>query len=177
MGLTLTQVSSNVTGHRRQNVVDFVFDSSYPTGGEALTPEALGLSVVEYALVVESPDGYEFLYDRANEKLVAYVPGGDHKVKYVDGQNEGSDNTYDVTGVAVGDVLVEVVEYATKASIATQTDRTSLFSITAADVVSGDGATNRTSNQLRIAWRAAKREVASTANLSAVNGRLVAVGY
>lgn len=177
MGLTLAQVSVNLAGQRREAVVDFTFDSSYPTGGEALTPAALGLSRVEYALIVESPDGYDFLYDRANEKLLAYQPGGDLDWALADGQDGGSDATYDVTGVSVGDHLVAAIHYTTKSSIASQVDVTSAFSITATDVITDGGPTDYSNDQMLFLWRKAKREVPSTTNLSAVNGRLVAVGY
>lgn len=78
MGLTLTKVSRNQAGQRREALYDFVFDSSYPTGGEALTAAQLGLKQIETLEVVESPDGYFFDYDRANSKLKAF---------YVDNNN------------------------------------------------------------------------------------------
>lgn len=161
----------------KEFVYDITFDSAYATGGEALTPQDLGLTAIVAVETVECPAGYTIRYNRATSKLQAFFPGGDQKVAYVDGQNEGSDNTYTVTGIAVGDHLVEVIEYASKASIATQADRTALFSVTATDEISGDGATNRTNNQLRITYRKPSREVPASTNLSAVTCRLVVKGY
>jgi hypothetical protein len=72
MALTLTKQSRSRAGHRQEVVFDFVFDSSYATGGESLTPEDLGLKQIETLDVVESPDGYSFTYDRASKKLLAF---------------------------------------------------------------------------------------------------------
>lgn len=51
------------------------FDSSYPTGGEALTPANLGFSDDGDNLIVVIPPkaGYVFEYDGANEKVKVYV--------------------------------------------------------------------------------------------------------
>jgi hypothetical protein len=72
MALTLTRVSQELSGFHRTHVYDFVFDSSYPTGGEALTAADVGLRAIETLDVVEVPDGYTFSYDRTNSKLQAF---------------------------------------------------------------------------------------------------------
>ena len=66
------------------------------------------------------------------------------------GQNETSDATYDVTGVAVGDEVAAVLLLATAASVATITVQTaSQFTVTSANVITrGAGTTDNTNNQL-----------------------------
>ncbi len=48
------------------------FDSSYPTGGEAITPNALGLGTILMAYSPGNYLGYAFSWDNANSKLLAY---------------------------------------------------------------------------------------------------------
>lgn len=57
----------------RVNIIDVTFDSSYPTGGEALTPEDCGMQSIEAVLPQLGDTGYVVLYDRTNEKLLAYM--------------------------------------------------------------------------------------------------------
>jgi hypothetical protein len=42
---TVTQLFNTVEGSRRKTVTELAFDSSYPTGGEAITPAQLGFGV------------------------------------------------------------------------------------------------------------------------------------
>jgi hypothetical protein len=50
MALTFTRVSKpDVVGSYRQAVTDVTMDNSYASGGEAVTPKNLGLTVVDYA--------------------------------------------------------------------------------------------------------------------------------
>lgn len=54
-------------------VADVTLDSSYPTGGEALTPQQFGLSVLDF--VLPSPAaGYIFEFDHTNNKLKTFNP-------------------------------------------------------------------------------------------------------
>ena len=53
------------------------FDSSYPTGGESLTPSQLGLETVAF-LIAESKSGYTFEYDYTNKKLKAFTSTAAH---------------------------------------------------------------------------------------------------
>lgn len=58
----------------RCNIVDITFDSSYPTGGESLTRQDLGMdSEVLMVLPQLGDTGYVVLYDRTNSKLMAYM--------------------------------------------------------------------------------------------------------
>ena len=47
------------------------FDSSYPTGGEALDLSKHMPNEIEF-ISFESDDGYIFQYDRTNKKILAY---------------------------------------------------------------------------------------------------------
>lgn len=52
-------------------VADVAMDSSYPTGGETVSAEQLGLSALEFVLGAPS-GGYVPEYDHASKKLKAY---------------------------------------------------------------------------------------------------------
>jgi len=73
MGLTITNKEFTVFGNKRVVFCDVAFDASYPTGGEALTPDTLGLSVITFASVA-GKGGYIFEYDYTNKKLKAMYP-------------------------------------------------------------------------------------------------------
>lgn len=73
MGLTIAPVKSYVTGDRRTVIADVTFDSSYPTGGEALTASDLGLTgTLTYVNAAPAPTGHVCPYDRTNSKLMAF---------------------------------------------------------------------------------------------------------
>lgn len=71
MALTLTEDKRTVHGDQDVVVYKVDFDSSYPTGGEALTPSDLGLRNIDL-VVPTSKDGHVFEYDYSNEKLQAF---------------------------------------------------------------------------------------------------------
>lgn len=71
MALTISNLQHGVSGNKRENIADVAFDSSYPTGGESLTPAQLGLTSVDVVLS-DHKAGYNFVYDKANQKLLAY---------------------------------------------------------------------------------------------------------
>ena len=58
-------------------VADVTLDSSYPTGGEAVSAEQLDLSALEFVQGAAS-GGYVPEYDHANEKLKAYYADCDY---------------------------------------------------------------------------------------------------
>lgn len=76
MALTITKTGDwqGTLGNRRFASVTIAFDSSYPTGGESLTPEDLGLRTIDF-MNIEAKSGIVFEYDYTNEKVLAYVPG------------------------------------------------------------------------------------------------------
>lgn len=80
MALTITPIAGadGSIGHRRRVVRIITFDSSYPTGGEPLTPADVGLRVIDTAApdgAFQSTDGTTGIYvhyNRTNQKLIAY---------------------------------------------------------------------------------------------------------
>ena len=74
-----TDSSSNVlqgkfgsnTGNLKYKAIEITFDSSYPTGGEALTAGMIGFDDI-INIIIEPSDGISFSYDYTNEKIKAY---------------------------------------------------------------------------------------------------------
>lgn len=76
MALTVEQLGrTNVTGNRLTVALKITFDSSYPTGGEALDLTTY-VSNIE-TVGIEVSGGYVFQYDRSNKKVLAYEAGAD----------------------------------------------------------------------------------------------------
>lgn len=78
-GLTVTELTRirGGAGVMSMAMARVLFDSSYPTGGESLTPADLGLTTIEHLVAVAdtaTAAGYGFMYDDANEKLLAFAP-------------------------------------------------------------------------------------------------------
>lgn len=79
----------------------------------------------------------------------ANLPGGFLQVDLAAG---GAAGNITITGIAVGDELAFVGVFATAASIATLTDLTAEFSVTAPNTINNTGGTATTSNQLMVIW-------------------------
>lgn len=89
MALTITipvDGADTVWGNKRVKVREIEFDSSYPTGGESLTPADVGLTVIEQVLPhgpASNSDGTEgtlgvpVRYDHSTQKLQAFESAGD----------------------------------------------------------------------------------------------------
>lgn len=75
MALGITVERSTVVGNIRYVAGTFDFDSSYPTGGEAVDLGTLGLEKVE-AMVVTGKSGVIFEYNYTDNKVVAVFPTG-----------------------------------------------------------------------------------------------------
>jgi hypothetical protein len=71
MALVVTMKKMLKASNIKINTIDVAFDNSYPTGGETLTPQQMGLSNVE-AVIPLNTKGYMMEYDAANKKLMAY---------------------------------------------------------------------------------------------------------
>ena len=71
MALSFSTVSQGVMGNLRYKVLDITFDSSYITGGEALTPGSLGWDSI-HVVNTQTTDGYNFEWNDSTEKLLAY---------------------------------------------------------------------------------------------------------
>ncbi len=74
MALTISALKKDVAGNKRMHSGLITFDASYPAGGEALTPENLGLHTIDH-IDVRTALGFSFDYDHATAKLKAYCPG------------------------------------------------------------------------------------------------------
>ncbi len=79
----------------------------------------------------------------------AKLAGGFSKVTLADGTAAGTD--VNVAGMAVGDELVMVLAFATKAAITTLADRKSEYAVGAGKLVKTAG-TDESNNQLVIIW-------------------------
>ena len=79
MAITLGKVNldnrNHVFGNRREVVVDFTLDNSYPTGGYPLTYATLGVDIAPDTVVAHSSTGHTFGYDYANQKLKVFSAG------------------------------------------------------------------------------------------------------
>jgi hypothetical protein len=64
-----------VVGNRKTVIATITGDTSYPTGGSALTPAQLGLRRVDYADTPQAVGGVSFTYDYANNKLLSFTGG------------------------------------------------------------------------------------------------------
>lgn len=105
MALSVTKISGREhpepdgAGFRTVRKVDF--DSSYPTGGEAITDAQLGFSKAPDWVEIEPKSGYVFEYDGTNDKIKVFMADYD---AVADGALIEANNTRDlsaVTGVIV----------------------------------------------------------------------------
>lgn len=69
-------IERTVMGDQRVTIADITFSDSYPTGGEAINPQLLGLDVVNFVWAPPT-DGYLLEYDYAGNKLLALYPTAD----------------------------------------------------------------------------------------------------
>ena len=75
MALSISKINISGLQNRRIAMFRLAFDSSYPVGGESLTPGNVRMREVELALI-EAKDGYMFDYDRDNDKIKVIYPRG-----------------------------------------------------------------------------------------------------
>jgi hypothetical protein len=71
MALTIENLERGSSGNLRVVTGTIAFDSSYPTGGESLTPANMALSRVQSVSILPK-SGYVFEYDYTNSKVLAY---------------------------------------------------------------------------------------------------------
>lgn len=75
MAATVVVNQVGVPGNMRFAVADITGDSSYPTGGYAITPQQLGFSTQIYFAVENNAVGYETRWDNVNNKLMFFDTG------------------------------------------------------------------------------------------------------
>jgi len=80
MALSVTETTKTVFGDKRVVFAQVTFDSSYPTGGEAVSASdfpSISTAIEEVAVLSSSPAGTEVVvYDRANTKLLVFTADG-----------------------------------------------------------------------------------------------------
>jgi len=80
MALSVTETTKTVFGDKRVVFAQVTFDSSYPTGGEAVSADdfpSISTAIEEVAVLSSSPAGTEVVvYDRANSKLLVFTADG-----------------------------------------------------------------------------------------------------
>lgn len=113
MSVTATLVKRFKTGNGFIALVDLAFDSSYPTGGEAITvPGLAAINEIYFPQV----SGYLFEYDKANKKVKVYTPTGagnahTHAVALDTGVSAaGAAHTHVFTGTAAAQKPAYIVE-------------------------------------------------------------------
>jgi hypothetical protein len=87
------------------SLCDVLFDSSYPTGGEAVDPSAVGLSAILAAIDTRSgvADGpYAFKYNRSTGKMQAFRSGGSPIEAYSPGGGDIKGSKTTDVGIASG---------------------------------------------------------------------------
>jgi len=75
MAFTFGAITRIKAQNKLINMVPVTFDSSYPTGGLALTKANIGLVVPDVIFAIPA-SGYTFQYDAVNSKLKAYASAG-----------------------------------------------------------------------------------------------------
>ena len=78
MALTFTKNHSGVVGNRRVWRGTITFDSSYPTGGEAVAASDFEFNLTVDHVAVGSCDDakYHAAWDQTNSKIILYVEDG-----------------------------------------------------------------------------------------------------
>lgn len=123
MSLTVTILrQGRLVGGMKQSLVDALFDSSYPTGGEILGANECGLSAILAAIDTKSgvaDGGYSFKYNAATGKLQVFRGAGAPIFVYTQGDIKGSVSA-DV-GIASGTLPTNGQLWSTLADAATLT--------------------------------------------------------
>jgi hypothetical protein len=96
MALTITvpDAGRTVIGNKRLTIGTIAFDSSYPTGGEAFTPEDIGLDKIDF--ITFTSDVVQCYW--ASDLLLAYYGDNDNSA---DAEFVQVTNTDDISGANV----------------------------------------------------------------------------
>lgn len=76
MALAFASQKEGVAGDLRYWSGTITFDSSYPTGGEAITAANFGFGSTIFILSMNGASGVVPVFDRANLKIMVYFPTG-----------------------------------------------------------------------------------------------------
>jgi hypothetical protein len=116
MGASVSVISKTKTYSKYFVVADITFDDSYPTGGEAITPNQLKLESGIDFLMAAPAAGYMFEFDHANKKLKAYTPVKS-QAAHTHAENTAEEYTKDAVTAAGG-----AISAAPAAEVANATD-------------------------------------------------------
>lgn len=153
MGLTITNLVHGLQGNKRVETGTIAFDSSYPTGGESLTPNMVGLGTIE-SIRVDPKSGFTFEYDYSGQKLLVFNGAVTHAHDFLvkGGTAAAGTDALNIKTVIVGKEAV--------------TDATAL------------GADSATKGGVISSAAAAGTEVANGTSLATLTGvRFSAIGY
>jgi len=129
MALTISNLKFDVRGARNAVYGTIDFDSSYATGGEALTAANVGLAAID-TIDIRAKNGYVFEYDYTNSKVLAYrapLQTHGHDLLVIGGQAAASTSAVSVvTAVtlgkeAAGNTTVAKADVATKGGVSSET--------------------------------------------------------
>lgn len=95
MASVQTELFKGEVEGRRIHAYRIALDSTYPTGGEAVTANSVGLTRIDDALI-GTEDGIVFKWDAANSKIMAYYADYD---AVADGALIECPNDHDLSGV------------------------------------------------------------------------------
>lgn len=174
---TIVNTPLDVPGGVRLALASFTFDSSYPTGGEALTAADYGFDRIIAVLPLgPTTSGLDVRPSDSNAKIQVFNAKAPIRHGQVDGAAAGN---VTCTGVAVGDVITKVL--AICANVATPAfkykDITTEFAVCGANTI-GNAAGTATVNGCLLVdyYRPSDQEVANTTDLSAESVKLLVVG-
>lgn len=131
MALTITNIERDATSTKRIIYCDVAFDSSYPTGGEALAAATLGLKNISF-MHIGGKSGYIFEYDYTNSKLKAMTPTAAQAAVTTDKLTiaaSGAGNITDGQSVTVDSTFRSAVDAAAADEVANTTDLSAVTSV------------------------------------------------
>lgn len=84
MAVTISGLDFSVAGDKRRTLGTVTFDNSYPTGGEAITPQQVGLADILFMdvenPVSSTPTTRMCTYDLTNEKFMVFTSSDGNQV-------------------------------------------------------------------------------------------------
>lgn len=104
MALTYSLLGQGSWGQDRYRIVQITFDSSYPTGGEAMSGVRAGIGLTNIKMMLDGNVGsqgpYKFRYTGTSDDKLQVLRGGPSEYTYTQGDIKGAVST-DV-GIAAG---------------------------------------------------------------------------
>lgn len=84
MAVTISNLDFSVAGDKRRTMGNVTFDSSYPTGGEALSPNQIGLADILWMDVENPVNGTPAArlctYDHTNDRFLVFTSSDGNEV-------------------------------------------------------------------------------------------------